>query len=536
MDNNEEFEVFRDFSKKNPKIYNSNLEDISDNFSIDKTKGNQFFVEQTGIDENLFFNTMTISQDEVVLDSSKQNILIQKITNMVSSGDDNTSYKKTMDKLNKKLLDEVGTNRTTERPINIINEEIDGIERDKRDLELYKTRLQHMENDQEEVKNKLIDVKDTLNILKEIKEYKQKEILEEQKIGINKDKLNEYNNKLDELKTNKIKKETINKNCLNPVVVLIVFILIIGGSVLLRNNIISACIGVISGIVFFINYYQYNKYKKKQNKQREEEIKYNKEIEILQENIKQCNMEIEADREEIDKKQMQEKQLIVSKYGTKNNIDEYILEDSREIGLKIEQMQAKLNEIILRENTLSIEKNNMNLKLEDLAKQDERLQYLYEQQTELRKLANSINLAEEGLEEAYTIMKNTVTPKFTEELTNIITKVTSEKYKKVRFNDEDGLTVELDNGEYVNCSRLSIGTIDQMYLALRISILNEISKEAMPIILDEAFVYYDTERLENILKYVADKYRNKQVIILTCTNREIETLNKLNIEYNLEIL
>ena len=130
-------------------------------------------------------------------------------------------------------------------------------------------------------------------------------------------------------------------------------------------------------------------------------------------------------------------------------------------------------------------------------------------------------------------MKNTVTPRFTEELTNIITKVTNEKYKKVKFNDIDGLTVELENGEYVNCSRLSIGTIDQMYLALRLSILSEISKETMPIILDEAFVYYDKERLENIFKYIAGEYNNRQIIVLTCTNREIEALDELGVEYNL---
>ena len=51
LDNKDKFEVFRDFSKKNPKIYNENLEDISGEFSINKTKGNQFFYEQTNIDE-----------------------------------------------------------------------------------------------------------------------------------------------------------------------------------------------------------------------------------------------------------------------------------------------------------------------------------------------------------------------------------------------------------------------------------------------------------------------------------------------------
>ena len=40
-------------------------------------------------------------------------------------------------------------------------------------------------------------------------------------------------------------------------------------------------------------------------------------------------------------------------------------------------------------------------------------------------------------------------------------------------------------------------------------------------------------RLENILKYLVSEYNNKQVIIFTCTKREIEILEKLQIKYNL---
>ena len=50
----------------------------------------------------------------------------------------------------------------------------------------------------------------------------------------------------------------------------------------------------------------------------------------------------------------------------------------------------------------------------------------------------------------------------------------------------------------------------------------------MPIILDEAFAYYDEARLTNILKYISEEFKNNQIIILTCTNREREILEKLN--------
>ena len=133
-------------------------------------------------------------------------------------------------------------------------------------------------------------------------------------------------------------------------------------------------------------------------------------------------------------------------------------------------------------------------------------------------------------------MKNNVSPIFTKKLSENISKITQGKYSNIYFSDENGLTVELENGNYVNAERLSIGTIDQLYLSLRLAMLDEISKEKVPIILDEAFAYYDNNRLENILKYLNEQFIDRQVIILTCTKREKEILEKNNIGFSYNIL
>ncbi len=67
LNNKNKYEVYRDFKKKNPKIFNQNMEDISKEFNIDKTKGNQFFYEQTNIDEELFLSTLIVGQTETKL-------------------------------------------------------------------------------------------------------------------------------------------------------------------------------------------------------------------------------------------------------------------------------------------------------------------------------------------------------------------------------------------------------------------------------------------------------------------------------------
>ena len=65
------------------------MEDISKEFSIDKTKGNEFFYEQTKVDEDLFLSTLVVNQQEVKLHKQEQNVLIQKIANLVGTGEDN---------------------------------------------------------------------------------------------------------------------------------------------------------------------------------------------------------------------------------------------------------------------------------------------------------------------------------------------------------------------------------------------------------------------------------------------------------------
>ena len=133
----------------------------------------------------------------------------------------------------------------------------------------------------------------------------------------------------------------------------------------------------------------------------------------------------------------------------------------------------------------------------------------------------------------YEKMKNNITPKFTRNLSNTVEKISNGKYTKVSINDEKGLIVENQYGEYISAERLSTGTVDQLYLSLRLSMIDEISNESMPIILDEAFAYYDETRLENILKFLSDELGNHQLIIFTCTNREKNILDKIHVSYNL---
>ena len=172
LDNNEKYEIYRDFKKKNPKIFNEKKEDISKEFNIDKTKGNEFFTEQTKIDEDLFLSTILSNQQEVKLEKSEQNILIQKIANLVGTGEDNVSYKRAIDRINRRQLDEIGTERSREKPLNILNRKIELLEEEKEELEKYKDLKYEIEENKNNLMEEILNYENEFNFIQEIKKNK----------------------------------------------------------------------------------------------------------------------------------------------------------------------------------------------------------------------------------------------------------------------------------------------------------------------------------------------------------------------------
>ena len=214
LDNGEEFEIFRDFNKKNPKIFNSDLEDISKEFNVVKKDGIQFFYDQTNVDEDMFLSTVVSMQEEVKLDSQKQNILVQKLANLAGSGDDNLSYKKIIDRLNKIQIEEVGSDRSQGRPINIIKERIKKIEFVLKELLLYQNDKHSIEENKEKYIANITELECELDLLKKIDIILLRKQNEENKINIKNNYKNEKNKKINELnyeKNNLLNKINENK-------------------------------------------------------------------------------------------------------------------------------------------------------------------------------------------------------------------------------------------------------------------------------------------------------------------------------------
>ena len=522
LENGEEFHIYRDFKKKNPQILNKLGKDISQEFNIDKKNGNQFFTEQTGMDRSLIDSTIITEQNQVELDEGTQNQLLQKIANLSESGEEELSYKKIMDKLNKILLNEVGTERSQLKPLNITISKIDDYQNKIQDIKQY-------ENERFEITQEIADIQEEINkesenrnIYDEVKKIIDNDKIEQEKIDEkyktvkeNKAKMEQYKEELDktENEKNAERKKHIKIRILANVILSIIAISL----VLLPRNIILVAIPILIVLFIIINM------KHSKNENNTSELK-NK-LEFLQNTTNSVENEIKTMQDELYKKDEAEKNRIITKCNNEDisslfssKIDEVISENTR----SVEQNEIK-------KHKLEIDKQEIEKKFEKLAEYEENLEIEKRRLEELEHKQKIIKETMEILNKSYEDMKENVAPKFNKNLSKNIEVFSNEKYKEITITDK--IFVKLDNGENVPIEKLSTGTIEQIYLAFRLSVIEEISKEKMPIVLDEAFAYYDDERLLQTLKFL--DIINNQIIILTCTKREKSLLDKAQIRYNL---
>lgn len=95
----------------------------------------------------------------------------------------------------------------------------------------------------------------------------------------------------------------------------------------------------------------------------------------------------------------------------------------------------------------------------------------------------------------------------------LVRRITNDKYTEVRIDDQLKVMVKSGNS-YISMDYLSTGTIEQIYLALRLSIANVLIAEDLPIIIDDIFVTYDYQRLYDTLSCL-NEYLNRQIILFT---------------------
>jgi len=205
---------------------------------------------------------------------------------------------------------------------------------------------------------------------------------------------------------------------------------------------------------------------------------------------------------------------------------EEMLQKQQEVSRQLENCRISIERLRWE---LSDLEDNERLLQKHMQKYNELLNKHKEDEIELQ----AVMLALETIEELSIEIHDDFGMQLNEEVSRIIRNVTNNKYKDIKLDEKLDLKVGWE-GDYIPISKLSFGTMDQLYFALRMAVADLLlGQEEMPLLLDDSFAFYDDNRLKSALLYLASR---KQVLLFTCHTREERVLAELQIPYNKVIL
>ena len=150
----------------------------------------------------------------------------------------------------------------------------------------------------------------------------------------------------------------------------------------------------------------------------------------------------------------------------------------------------------------------------------------------IREEITAIELAQETMTELSSSIRDSFGLYLNKEASNLVNGITGGVYDSMSI--DENLNVFLNTKrKLVPIDQVSSGTMDQVYLALRLAAakLLQGNGEAYPLIFDDSFTQYDDERLRTALKWLAEAYGG-QMIIFTCHKREGQMLRAHQVDFN----
>ncbi len=165
------------------------------------------------------------------------------------------------------------------------------------------------------------------------------------------------------------------------------------------------------------------------------------------------------------------------------------------------------------------EKREKQVQYQNLLEQIEEQREPNEQEKVLERKSEAVELAEKKMGEAVEKMSSGFGGVLNRKASSILASITEGKYTDV-FVDRDMKLFLVYQGRKILVERVSSGTVEQVYFALRMAVADILFEESLPLIFDEAFGFYDDKRLKSTLKWLREQPR--QVIIFTCQRREMD--------------
>jgi uncharacterized protein YhaN len=133
---------------------------------------------------------------------------------------------------------------------------------------------------------------------------------------------------------------------------------------------------------------------------------------------------------------------------------------------------------------------------------------------------SALELAQTALSTATTELQRRFAPRISKRTQALFGALTGQRYDRLTLSSDLTLNASTQEEDTLRPAQYrSDGTVDQLYLALRLAVAEELTPDA-PLVLDDALVRFDDTRLKAALDILREMGQNKQVILFTCQGRE----------------
>lgn len=587
LDDLSEYTIERNFESNSVKLYDSNLSDISNQFDIDRYQGPKFAQEQFGLGVSSFEQTCFIGQSRVLIPDTDGKRIIDDLSDQNNDSLDVMSYESARQTLMDTLKTSVGTDRTKKSPLNVVESRLNELYSEKRSLEQkrdyfikfsnilqnpnfqkndlsilidscednpdlqdelrghmmsmdeYDTKLDELKSVADGLEKQLamykqmmVDYQNTLNSLKIFRRFAQGTVDD---LMDSKKRILQIQDNQKELTQNMLKLRSPDRNAL--FVYIISFVLFIAATIYFKKYFFIPC-AVVSAILFFVANKNYLA----------EKLKFNTNKDYLESRLSGCEREIIALNEVINStiqrantSSLEEFVALKSRYDstrTLYNSSKHSIADCEE---RIKSVNESINDYKkLLTDMVNNLKNKFNISSFNklLSELNQKIKSCEEEKSALEEKKLALKIALDTLEEVNNELGNSFIPTLNRRLSDILSKITNNKYTKLSCNNTFNInTKHIDSMSVVSPQYLSGGTMDQVYLALRIGLCDVIcenTNESLPLIFDEVFAHYDDTRTKCAIDFFGELSSKHQIILFTCKHRELEMLqdtfgNSLNV-------
>ena len=198
-----------------------------------------------------------------------------------------------------------------------------------------------------------------------------------------------------------------------------------------------------------------------------------------------------------------------------------------------EEEKIPLDRLVWEKSHVEEELREKQVQYSNLQEQLTELDEVSEDYREYDRRRRAVQLAMDQLNNLSAKLQQQLKTMLDGKASEILEYITDGKYTRLFIEENLHMSV-MAEGRKVPMEQLSRGTIEQIYLVLRLAAGELLFEEDYPVILDDTFAYYDENRLKKVMQWLS--IHKKQVLIFTCQKREKQLLEELNIAYHEEII